>query len=58
MNMFYVMNGRKLKRYFLISVGILFAVGVIYAEKDNITVFAPDQLLPFTAFQPIRRFWP
>lgn len=44
MNMFYVMNGRKLKRYFLISVGILFAAGVIYAEKDNITVFAPDQV--------------
>ena len=43
MNMFYVMNGRKLKRYFLVSVGILFAVGVIYAEKDNITVFAPEQ---------------
>ncbi|MBP3966688.1 polysaccharide deacetylase family sporulation protein PdaB [Paenibacillus lignilyticus] len=43
MNMFYVMNGRKLKRYFLVTVGILFAAGVIYAEKDNITVFAPNQ---------------
>ena len=43
MNMFYVMNGRKLKRYFLMTVGIMFAAGVIYAEKDNITVFAEDQ---------------
>ncbi|UVI29779.1 polysaccharide deacetylase family sporulation protein PdaB [Paenibacillus spongiae] len=43
MNMFYVVNGRKIKRYFLICVGIVFAAGVIYAEKDNITVFAPQQ---------------
>jgi len=43
MNMFYVVNGRKVKRYFLICVGIVFACGVIYAEKDNITVFAPQQ---------------
>ncbi|CAH1219527.1 hypothetical protein PAECIP111893_04554 [Paenibacillus plantiphilus] len=43
MNMFYVWNGRKLKRYLLIGIGILFAAGVIYAEKDNITVFAPNQ---------------
>ncbi|MBB3114326.1 polysaccharide deacetylase family sporulation protein PdaB [Paenibacillus phyllosphaerae] len=43
MNLFYVMNGRRLKRYFLICVGLIFSVGVIYAEKDNITVFAPQQ---------------
>jgi len=43
MNMFYVINGRKVKRYFLLCVGILFAAGVIYAEKDNITVFGPQQ---------------
>jgi peptidoglycan/xylan/chitin deacetylase (PgdA/CDA1 family) len=43
MNMFYVMNGRKIKRYFLVSIGIIFAAGVIYAEKDNVTVFAPEQ---------------
>ncbi|MFC4098369.1 polysaccharide deacetylase family sporulation protein PdaB [Paenibacillus xanthanilyticus] len=43
MNLFYVMNGRRLKRYFLICIGIVFAVGVVYAEKDNITVFAPQQ---------------
>ncbi|MBW7477518.1 polysaccharide deacetylase family sporulation protein PdaB [Paenibacillus oenotherae] len=43
MNMFYVWNGRKLKRYLLVCIGVLFAAGVIYAEKDNITVFAPNQ---------------
>ncbi|WP_274653947.1 polysaccharide deacetylase family sporulation protein PdaB [Paenibacillus humicola] len=42
MNLFYVMNGRKLKRYFLICVGVLFSAGVVYAEKDNVTVFAPQ----------------
>ncbi|MFS0724437.1 polysaccharide deacetylase family sporulation protein PdaB [Paenibacillus sp. 1P07SE] len=43
MNMFYVINGRKVKRYFLIVVALLFSAGVVYAEKDNITVFAPQQ---------------
>ncbi|MBW7455732.1 polysaccharide deacetylase family sporulation protein PdaB [Paenibacillus sepulcri] len=43
MNMFYVINGQRLKRYFFIAIGIIFAVGVIYAEKDNITVFSPQQ---------------
>ncbi|EXX88923.1 polysaccharide deacetylase [Paenibacillus darwinianus] len=42
MNVFYVFNGRKLKRYFLIGVALLFSAGVIYAEKDNITVFSPQ----------------
>lgn len=43
MNMFYVLNGRKLKKYFFIMIALVFSVGVIYAERDNITVFAPDQ---------------
>ncbi|MFC4778138.1 polysaccharide deacetylase family sporulation protein PdaB [Paenibacillus sp. GCM10023252] len=43
MNFFYVMNGRKIKRYFFIMAAIVFSVGVIYAERDNITVFAPQQ---------------
>lgn len=42
MNMFFVWNGRKLKRYFLIAAALLFSAGVIYAEKDNITVFSPQ----------------
>jgi len=42
MNRFYVLNGRRLKRYLLTSVAVIFSVGVIYAERDNITVFAPQ----------------
>ncbi|PZD96962.1 polysaccharide deacetylase family sporulation protein PdaB [Paenibacillus sambharensis] len=41
MNFFVVWNGRRLKRYFLLAVAIMFSAGVVYAEKDNITVFAP-----------------
>ena len=40
--MFYVLNGRKLKRYIWAVAGLLLAAGVIYTEKDNITVFAPQ----------------
>jgi polysaccharide deacetylase family sporulation protein PdaB len=43
MNMFYVMNGRKLKKYFFIAIALVFSIGIIYAERDNITVFAPQQ---------------
>lgn len=43
MNVFYVLNGRKLKRYFLIAIAVVFSIGIIYAERDNITVFAPQQ---------------
>lgn len=43
MNVFYVLNGRKMKRYFLIAVAVVFSIGIIYAERDNITVFAPQQ---------------
>lgn len=43
MNMFYVLNGKKLKRYFFIAIALVFSIGIIYAERDNITVFAPQQ---------------
>ncbi|GFN33458.1 polysaccharide deacetylase family sporulation protein PdaB [Paenibacillus xylaniclasticus] len=42
MNSFYVLNGKRLKRYLLASVAVIFSVGIIYAERDNITVFAPQ----------------
>ncbi len=40
MNFFYVVNGRKLKRYFIIGIAILFSIGVVYVEKDHISVFS------------------
>ncbi|MUT68229.1 polysaccharide deacetylase family sporulation protein PdaB [Paenibacillus sp. NEAU-GSW1] len=43
MNFFYVLNGRKIKRYFLLTIALAFSIGVIYAERDNITVFSPQQ---------------
>lgn len=42
-NMFYVFNARKLKRYVFIVIAILFGIGVVYAEKDNISVFTYQQ---------------
>ena len=40
MNFFYVVNGRKLKRYFIIGIAILFSIGIIYVERDQISVFS------------------
>lgn len=37
---FYVFNGRKMKRYFFLFVALVFAIGVVYVESDNITVFS------------------
>ncbi|TBL69225.1 polysaccharide deacetylase family sporulation protein PdaB [Paenibacillus thalictri] len=42
MNFFYVMNGRKLKQGFIIVVALLFAAGIAYSEKDNISVFSQN----------------
>ncbi|MDB5053095.1 MAG: polysaccharide deacetylase family sporulation protein PdaB [Bacilli bacterium] len=43
MNFFYVINGKKLKKYFIVCVAVLFAVGIVYVEKGNVSVFAPNQ---------------
>lgn len=45
MNSFYVFTASKIKKYFFLAIALVFAVGVIYAERDNITVFAPQQPL-------------
>lgn len=37
---FYVLNGRKIKRTFLVLAAAVFAIGIIYVESDNITVFS------------------
>jgi polysaccharide deacetylase family sporulation protein PdaB len=42
MNFFYVINGRKLKRYLIVFVAVLFGAGIIYAEKDNVSVFSQN----------------
>lgn len=43
MNAFYVFSASKIKKYFFLAIALVFAVGVIYSERDNITVFAPQQ---------------
>ncbi|MCI3926372.1 polysaccharide deacetylase family sporulation protein PdaB [Paenibacillus sp. TRM 82003] len=43
MNVFYVLNGKKLKHYFIMFLAAVFTVGVIYAERGNITVFQQEE---------------
>ncbi|AZK46060.1 polysaccharide deacetylase family sporulation protein PdaB [Paenibacillus lentus] len=41
-NFFYVLNGKKIKRFLFVFAAALFAAGVIYVEKENITVFSEE----------------
>ncbi|MBB6675094.1 polysaccharide deacetylase family sporulation protein PdaB [Cohnella nanjingensis] len=41
MNYFFVWNGRRIKRVFFLTLAVLLSAGVVWAEKDNISVFAP-----------------
>lgn len=43
MNFFYVVNGKRLKQMLIIAVACFFAAGIIYAEKENITVFSSQE---------------
>lgn len=43
MNHFYVLNGRKIKQYLIVFVAVLFAGGIIYAEKGNVSVFTQEE---------------
>jgi len=43
MNSFFVFSARKIKKYFFLAIALVFAIGVIYTERDNISVFAPQQ---------------
>jgi len=42
-NYFYVVNGKKLKQSFIILVAVIFAIGIIYSERDNVTVFSQNE---------------
>lgn len=41
-NYFYVMNGKKLKQALIIVVAFVFAIGIVYSERENVTVFSPS----------------
>lgn len=43
MNMFYVINGRKLKRYLIILIAVVFSIGIVYVERDQISVFSYNE---------------
>ncbi len=43
MNWFYVMDGRKLKRYLIILIAVAFSIGVVYVERDQISVFSYNE---------------
>lgn len=43
MNYFLVINGKKLKRYLIIAVAAVFTLGIVYAEKENVTVFSQSE---------------
>jgi polysaccharide deacetylase family sporulation protein PdaB len=40
MNFFYVVNGKRLKQMLIIAVACFFAIGILYAERENISVFS------------------
>ncbi|TVX97568.1 polysaccharide deacetylase family sporulation protein PdaB [Paenibacillus cremeus] len=42
MNYFYVLNGKKLKQALIIAVAVLFAIGIIYSETENVSVFSQN----------------
>lgn len=41
MNYFFVWSGRRIKRYFFLTLAVLLSAGIIWTERDNISVFAP-----------------
>jgi polysaccharide deacetylase family sporulation protein PdaB len=43
MNYFYVVNGKKLKQALIIAAAVIFAVGIIYSERDQVTVFSQNE---------------
>ncbi len=40
---FYVLNGKKFKQVFIMSVAALFAAGIVYSERENVSVFAQNE---------------
>jgi polysaccharide deacetylase family sporulation protein PdaB len=46
MNFFVVLSGKRIKRILLIAVASIFAIGVFYAENNNMQVFLPLNSAP------------
>jgi polysaccharide deacetylase family sporulation protein PdaB len=39
----WIISGRKAKHYFIILLAALFSIGVLYAEREQISVFSPEE---------------
>jgi polysaccharide deacetylase family sporulation protein PdaB len=42
-NYFLVINGKRIKQLIFVAAAVLFAAGIIYSEKKNVSVFASEQ---------------
>lgn len=42
-HVFVVINGKRFKQWLILVVAVFFAVGIIYAEKDSISVFSQNE---------------
>ncbi|WP_145053315.1 MULTISPECIES: polysaccharide deacetylase family sporulation protein PdaB [Paenibacillus] len=42
MNSFYVFSGKKIKRYLIVLAAAVFAIGIIYLESGNVSVFSEE----------------
>lgn len=40
MNVFWILNGKKIKKALIVFMALFFAAGVVYVEKENVTVFS------------------
>lgn len=51
MKFIWVLNGAKLKQYFVILMAAIFAIGVAYAEKQNMAVFTQTSKAPAAIYK-------
>ena len=42
-HLFVVIDGRKLKRMFYVSLAALFSLGIVWVEREHLSVFAPQE---------------
>jgi polysaccharide deacetylase family sporulation protein PdaB len=54
MNIFWIWNGRKVKKYLILCIAALFTAGVIFVERDALSVFSSsaDMIVPTGTDEP------
>lgn len=43
MRFFWILSGQKIKQFFIILIALVFTIGIVYAEKENIPVFSSQE---------------